>query len=251
MITRERVAPAPAWPSPPPPDVDPTGATSDAAPSQPAAAERTSRCRGARYLWCKRVLDLPLALLALVIALPIMAAVALLVRFTSPGPVLFAHRRVGRDGTPFRCLKFRTMHVDAEERLRSDPALWQEFVANGYKLYPDPRVIPGGDLLRKTSLDELPQLFNVLRGEMSLVGPRPIIEPELVEYGDRVDDFLSALPGMTGRWQAAGDAQLAYPGRTEQELGYVYEWSVVEDLRILARTVPVIARAVASRLVPR
>ncbi len=191
-----------------------------------------------RYLWAKRLIDRPAALILVVLLAPVFAAVALLIRLRSPGPVFFKHRRVGLHGKPFHCLKFRTMHVDAEERLRSDPELWERFVANGYKLKNDPRVIPMGKLLRKSSVDELPQLLNVLRGEMSLVGPRPIIEPELKEYGAAVSEFLSVLPGMTGRWQSGG--QVPYPERVDVELGYVHQWSVWEDLRILLRTVPVI-----------
>lgn len=204
-------------------------------------------CTKAGYLVLKRMLDIPIALISLLLAAPLMVAVAILIQIKAPGPVFFKHRRLGRNGRPFGCLKFRTMHVDAEQRLRSDPELWARFVANGYKLHPDPRVIPLGSFLRKTSVDELPQLFNVLRGEMSLVGPRPIIEPELVEYGDRADVFLTAMPGMTGRWQSGG--QVAYPRRADVELGYIYDWSVWEDLKILCRTVPVVLRAGASRFV--
>lgn len=252
MITRERVARRTVWP----PAIDRDDVAGAPVPDDRSApdtdsAEKGSRCTGARYLLTKRMIDVPVALAMLILASPVMLAVALLIRLRSPGPILFAHRRLGRNGRPFACLKFRTMHVDAEKRLRADPAMWAEFVANGYKLKPDPRVIPLGGFLRKSSIDELPQLLNVLRGEMSLVGPRPIIEPELVEYGPDADLFLSALPGMTGRWQADPKGQVPYPDRTEVELGYIRSWSVTQDFVILCRTIPVVLKAGASRLVRR
>jgi len=248
MITKERTVKPLEWPA-----VEPVEARPDASSTAPARDTGADvygvPCSRPGYVVAKRILDIPLAVLALLLAAPVMLMVALLIRLRSPGPVLFKHMRLGRNGELFGCLKFRTMHVDAEQRLRGDPELWAEFVANGYKLHPDPRVIPLGAFLRKSSLDELPQLLNVLKGEMSLVGPRPIIEPELTEYGDRAEVFLTALPGMTGRWQASGDEQVAYPGRTDVELGYIYDWSLWEDLKILCRTVPVVLRACASRFV--
>jgi lipopolysaccharide/colanic/teichoic acid biosynthesis glycosyltransferase len=173
---------------------------------------------------------------------PVLLAIAAVVRLSSPGPILFRQKRLGRDARIFHCLKFRTMRADAEDVLRRDPAVWARYVANDYKLpeSEDPRVTRIGRFLRRTSLDELPQLFNVIRGEMSLVGPRPIVGAELDEYGERSDDLLAALPGITGRWQVSGRSRLHYPERANVELSYVYEWSPLEDLRILLRTVPVV-----------
>lgn len=248
MITKERTAKPLEWPAVEPVEARPDGSPTDAIKSPPPPVDAVP-CNGPKYLATKRIVDIPLALVALLFASPVMLAIAMLIRFKSPGPVLFKHMRLGRNGTPFGCLKFRTMHMNAEQQLRNDPELWEKFVANGYKLHPDPRAIPLGTFLRKSSLDELPQLLNVLKGDMSLVGPRPIIEPELIEYGDRADVFLSALPGMTGRWQSSGDEQVAYPGRADVELGYIYGWSLWEDIKILCKTVPVVLRACASRFV--
>jgi lipopolysaccharide/colanic/teichoic acid biosynthesis glycosyltransferase len=142
----------------------------------------------------------------------------------------------------FACYKFRTMFADAERKLLADPELYRRYVANDYKLPDgeDPRVTHLGAFLRKSSLDELPQLFNVLRGEMSLVGPRPIVEDELDWYGDRAPELLTAIPGLTGRWQVQGRSKLGYPDRVGVELAYVHEWSLRTDLAYLVKTVPAV-----------
>jgi lipopolysaccharide/colanic/teichoic acid biosynthesis glycosyltransferase len=134
------------------------------------------------------------------------------------------------------------MRPDAEAVLKRDPEIYAKYLANGYKLPEgeDPRITRIGRILRSTSLDEIPQLLNVVRGDMSLVGPRPIVPAELKEYGERSDDFLAALPGITGKWQVSGRSNLGYPERADVELDYVYGWSFLEDLRILFRTVPVV-----------
>jgi lipopolysaccharide/colanic/teichoic acid biosynthesis glycosyltransferase len=188
------------------------------------------------------MIDLPLAMVALILVAPLMLVLAALVRFGSPGPVLFRQRRLGRGGRIFDCLKFRSMRLDAEEVLRRDPAVRARYIANGYKLPADedPRITTIGRFLRSTSLDELPQLFNVMRGEMSLVGPRPIVPAELVEYGDSAAEFLAAIPGITGRWQVSGRSNLFYPERAAIELEYITRWSFQEDVRILLRTLPVV-----------
>ncbi len=200
------------------------------------------RCRSRRYLIVKRMIDLPLALILVVLLAPVLLGVAIAVRVASPGPVLFRQHRLGRDGRCFGCLKFRSMRIDAEETLRRDPAVWERYVANGYKLpeSEDPRVTRIGRFLRKTSLDELPQLFNVIRGDMSLVGPRPIVPHELSEYGIRADDFVAALPGITGRWQVSGRSNVQYPFRAHIELEHIYRWSPLLDLRILLLTLPAV-----------
>ena len=187
----------------------------------------------------KRDLDLVLAGALLLITAPLMLTIAVAVRCTSPGPALFRQLRIGRNARPFGILKFRTMRGDAEAVLAADPALYAEYVANDYKLSPDrdPRITPLGRWLRRTSLDELPQLFNVLRGEMSLVGPRPIVADEIAHYGDRADVFHAALPGLTGAWQVAGRSDLRYPERCDVELEYVRNWSLARDVVILFATV--------------
>ncbi|MGI9625227.1 MAG: sugar transferase [Longimicrobiales bacterium] len=214
---------------------------------QPDAAHDVSQltetpCEQQRYTTFKRIMDVPLAAVLLVIAAPIMAVIALMIRLNSPGPVLFRQKRLGRHGVAFPCLKFRTMRIDAEKILMSDPDLFEHYQRNGYKLPDgeDPRLIPFGGFLRKTSLDELPQLLNVLRGEMSLVGPRPIVPAELDEYGDDAEAFLSAFPGITGYWQVNGRSHLGYPQRAAVELEYIEMWTPSLDLLLLLKTVPVV-----------
>ena len=173
---------------------------------------------------------------------PIIASLAALVRIDSGGPVLFVQRRLGRHGRVFRCYKFRSMYVDAEERLRGDPELYATYVANDYKLPErlDTRITRMGRMLRRTSLDEIPQLFNVLRGDMSLVGPRPIVPDEIKHYNHEGPLFLSLKPGLTGAWQVNGRSAVAYPERAHLELDYVQSWSLARDLEILVRTIPAV-----------
>ncbi len=195
-----------------------------------------------QQLLIKRVLDLVLASVMLVCLAPVMAAVAALIAVSSPGPLLYGQRRLGRYGRSFRCYKFRSMFADAEERLANEPALHAEYVRNGFKLPDgeDPRITPLGRVLRRTSLDELPQLWNVVRGDMSLVGPRPIVPEEIRHYNEDGQLLLLLKPGITGLWQVSGRSELAYPARTNLELEYVERWSLGRDLGILARTVPAV-----------
>jgi lipopolysaccharide/colanic/teichoic acid biosynthesis glycosyltransferase len=169
-----------------------------------------------------------------------MALVALVVRCTSAGPVVFAQTRVGHHGRPFLCLKFRTMRVGADAELTAllaaDSKARTSFAA-AYKLSNDPRVTRVGRFLRRTSLDELPQLVNVVRGDMSLVGPRPVVPEELWRYGDRGQIVLQVRPGMTGPWQVGGRNDIPYADRIGLDVDYVLHRSVPGDLRILAQTV--------------
>ena len=196
----------------------------------------------AGQLLLKRLLDLVLSTVAIVLLAPIMAAIALAIRLDSRGPLVFSQRRIGLRGCPFRCYKFRSMKVDAEELLRSDELLYDEYLRNHFKLpeESDPRVTRVGRFLRKTSLDELPQLWNVLLGEMSLVGPRPVVPDELDHYGDGVFLFLSLKPGITGAWAVQGRSNVGYPDRVDIELAYIREWSIWTDLGILVKTVPAV-----------
>ncbi len=195
-----------------------------------------------RQLFLKRTLDVVGAGLGLVVLAPLFGVIALAVRLGSRGPAIFAHERLGKNGRSFRCYKFRSMHVDAHARLRRDDALYAEYVANNFKLpeEADPRLTPIGRFLRRTSLDELPQLINVLRGDMSLVGPRPIVTEEIDHYGHGGPAFLSLQPGMTGAWQINGRSQVGYPQRADIELDYVRNWSLGGDIAILLKTVPVV-----------
>ena len=186
----------------------------------------------------KRGMDLVGATLLVVLLLPVFVLVAIAIWVESRGPVFFAHRRLGRGGRHFDCLKFRSMRNEAEQLLFEDHALRHQYVSHHFKIpvHADPRITAVGKFLRKTSLDELPQLWNVLRGEMSLVGPRPIVALEATHYGDSLGELLSVRPGMTGAWAVGGRNVIGYPQRARVELGYVRDWSLRGDLRILART---------------
>lgn len=190
----------------------------------------------------KRIADVVGAVVGLVLTAPLLVVAALAIRLESSGPILFGQRRVGAWGRPFRCLKFRTMRVDAEQLLRSDPVLHAEYVKNNYKLPEgqDPRITRMGHLLRKTSLDELPQFWNVLRGDMSLIGPRPVVPDELNEYGEKRRVLLSVKPGMSGAWAITGRSRVGYPQRAAIEVRYVRRWGLWADLAILWRTVPAV-----------
>ena len=182
--------------------------------------------------WSKRLFDVIGAASALLMLSPLMLLVAVLVKLEDGGPVLFRQIRIGRDGEAFQCFKFRSMCIDAEER-RAD--LHEHNEADGvlFKMQNDPRVTGIGRFLRRYSFDELPQLFNVLRGTMSLVGPRPPLPEEVDEYGDDVRRRLLVRPGMTGLWQVSGRSQLNWRETVRLDLFYVDNWSMVSDLIIL------------------
>ncbi len=188
---------------------------------------------------CKEVLDRVLALLLLALLCPLLIVIAALVALTSPGPILHRRRVVGRHGLEFDAFKFRTMVVDADAILRGRPDLLAEFGTN-MKLRADPRLIRVGALLRRLSLDELPQLVNVVRGEMSLVGPRMIAADEMPKFGDALATRLAVKPGLTGLWQVSGRQELAYHDRVRLDLHYIENWSLRMDLAILARTIPAV-----------
>jgi undecaprenyl-phosphate galactose phosphotransferase len=191
-----------------------------------------------------------LALAILVLLSPLMGAVAFLIWRRDGAPVLFAHYRVGHDGKLFRCMKFRTMYRDAErmlsELLAKDPAARAEWQRE-QKLLRDPRITPIGHFLRRTSLDELPQLFNVLRGDMSLVGPRPITVGELTRYGRVRWHYLSVRPGITGLWQVSGRNNTSYDERVALDRRYVEERTVWMNLSILLKTVKVVVARDGAR----
>ncbi len=195
--------------------------------------------RSAVALAVKRGMDITGALVGLVVSAPLMLALAALIRLESKGSPFFRHTRVTRDGHRFECLKLRTMHANAEERLEMDDALYDNYVRNNYKIPEDqdPRVTLLGRVLRRTSLDELPQFWNVLVGEMSLVGPRPLVPSELEHYaGARQRLLLSMRPGLTGAWAVGGRHAVSYPERAEIELSYVRHWSLAKDVEVVLRT---------------
>jgi exopolysaccharide production protein ExoY len=192
-------------------------------------------------LTSKRVIDIILAVSGIILLAPLLIICFVVTVATSPGPALFRHKRVGFNGKYFDCLKFRTMVTDAPERLRqlldSDPVAAAEWAANR-KLRHDPRVTAIGDILRRSSLDELPQLFNVLRGDMSIVGPRPVTAEELVKYSGAIDAYLSCRPGITGLWQVSGRSTTTYSKRVACDAFYAREWSMALDAKIVIVTIP-------------
>lgn len=195
-------------------------------------------------LSAKRAFDVVVAVLALIVAGPVIALLAALIAIESPGAPLFAHERVGHRGRRFKCLKLRTMRMGSEAVLRSDPALYEVYRQNHFKIPEDrdPRTTPLGRFLRRTSLDELPQLWNVLRGDMSLVGPRPVVEEELRMYEHSVDLLLSVRPGITGAWAVNGRHDVGYPERCAIELSYIRNWRLTHDLRIALSTIRVVSK---------
>lgn len=197
------------------------------------------------YQFSKRFLDISVAFLGLIVFSPVFLVVSLFYLFgDNKGPVFYQQRRIGLHGNEFGIYKFRSMVVGAEEKLYADKELYAKFVANGYKLNTeeDPRITKFGAFIRKTSIDELPQFFNILIGDMSIIGPRPVVARELQEYGTRVDDFLSVKPGAMGLWQASGRSDIQYPERAELELSYVDNASLWYDFKILFMTVFAIFR---------
>jgi exopolysaccharide biosynthesis polyprenyl glycosylphosphotransferase len=183
----------------------------------------------------KRSFDFIGALLLIVLLSPLLIAIALAVFITSRGPVLYRSIRPGIGGEPFACFKFRTMRSDADQ-LQADLESYNEASGALFKIRRDPRMTRIGRFLRLYSLDELPQLFNVVRGEMSLVGPRPIVPLEATHYGERLTTLLSVRPGITGPWAVQGRSRVGYPERADMELTYATNWTFVNDARILART---------------
>jgi undecaprenyl-phosphate galactose phosphotransferase len=194
----------------------------------------------------KRVFDIGVSLAMLPFILPLIGLIAVIIRLETPGTAIYTHDRIGRDGATFRCFKFRTMYYDAEERLRellkSNETLRSEWDRNR-KLKGDPRVTKIGNFLRKTSLDELPQMFNVFLGEMSLVGPRPVTQDELTgHYKDMSTICFSVPPGITGLWQVSGRSDTGYDRRVKLDAWYIMNWSLWLDVVILFRTIKVVSR---------
>ena len=183
------------------------------------------------------------SVVGIIVVMPLFLVLSILIYLDSPGPVVFAHRRVGRKEKMFPCYKFRTMASNSQEvleqHLANHPAAREEW-ARDFKLKDDPRVTRIGRFLRKTSLDELPQFFNVIKGEMSLVGPRPIVQAEVERYGEYINDYYLVRPGITGMWQVGGRNDIDYPDRVKLDSWYVRNWSMWLDIIILMRTIKVV-----------
>ncbi len=205
--------------------------------------KRKSKYKKVVYSFLKTALDFLFALIFIIIGFPVFAIIALLVKFSSRGPIFYLQERVGKNKKLFKCIKFRTMHAEADDMfaniIRKNELLKKEFEEN-HKLKNDPRITSIGKFLRKTSLDEIPQFINVLRLEMSIVGPRPIVEDEMQKYGDSISKVLSIKPGITGLWQVSGRNNLSYQRRVFLDCLYVNNISLLIDLRIIIRTFGVI-----------
>ncbi|MBA3958584.1 MAG: sugar transferase [Parachlamydiaceae bacterium] len=190
----------------------------------------------------KRIFDLFFTCAAMVFCLPLLLVIFVMIRFSSPGKAIYSHERIGRGGKPFRCYKFRTMYVDADERLQellaSDSRLNDEWIRTR-KLKNDPRVTPIGIFLRKASLDELPQFWNVLRGDLSVVGPRPVVYDEVVHYlGEKAPKILSMRPGLTCIWQVSGRNDTSYVKRIQLDEHYIDNHSIILDCWLILKTIP-------------
>ena len=196
-------------------------------------------------LWLKRFIDYFIVIIGGVIILPFLLLVALLIKITSKGPVLYRQKRIGRNGKCFYLYKFRSMVIDSQERLQklleSNPELKKEWEEN-HKLHNDPRITGIGKILRRTSIDEFPQLINILKGEMSLVGPRPIVDEEIEKYGDDYSRIFSIRPGLTGMWQVSGRSDTDYASRIAYDTYYLQSWSGWMDLWILFETFGAVIR---------
>ena len=195
------------------------------------------------YKLFKTLLDFLFSIFFLIISLPFFILISILIKLSSRGPIFFLQERIGKNNIPFKCIKFRTMHPEAkdilENLLMNDEKLKMEFEQN-HKIKNDPRITTIGKLLRKTSLDELPQFINVLKNEMSIVGPRPIVNKEKKKYGKNFKKVLSVKPGITGLWQVSGRNNLTYKTRVRLDLNYVENYNFLMDIRILIRTIGVI-----------
>ena len=189
----------------------------------------------------KAIFDYALTIPGLIVISPLLLLIALLVKIDSPGPIFYRRRVLGLNGRIFYAFKFRTMYINGDEILAQYPLLQVELAKN-YKLKCDPRVTRIGHILRKFSLDELPQLFNVLSRDMSLIGPRIIAPDELAKYGQWGRKLLTVLPGLTGLWQVSGRSDTTYDERVQLDMTYIDGWSPVEDIRILCRTLPAVLR---------
>ncbi|MEJ2408049.1 MAG: sugar transferase [Novosphingobium sp.] len=196
--------------------------------------------------WMWRGFDIVVALLILIAAFPFLALVALVLFASDPGPIFYAHRRIGYRGRYFDCIKFRTMkvngdailhaHLQASESARRE---WEET----HKLRNDPRVTAAGAIMRKFSFDEFPQLINVLTGDMSLVGPRPIVETEVERYGHHFEHYCCVRPGLTGLWQTSGRSDTSYQQRVEMDMSYIARKSLAFDIWLLCKTIPAVVLA--------
>lgn len=214
------------------------------------AATRMRQPSNGDHAQCKRILDIVVAGAALLFVAPLILGIALLIRLQDGSRAFYSQKRFGLNGETFNCFKLRSMVPDAREQLEyllaTDPAARAEWDET-QKLTNDPRITALGNFIRKTSIDELPQLYNVLRGDMSLVGPRPIVESEIARYGDSFRHYCSVRPGITGLWQVSGRSDTTYPERVATDVEYVRSRSFWGDIKIMLMTVPAVLISKGAR----
>ena len=189
------------------------------------------------YSITKKIMDLVLSFIGLILLIPVFLILAILVKLDSKGPVFYAHTRKGKNRSDIKIYKFRTMYSNSDEIFESFSDEQKEEYYKNFKLDNDPRVTRIGDFLRRTSLDEIPQLANVLKGDLSLVGPRPIVEKEICKYGQYADKLFSVIPGITGYWQSHGRSDTSYDERIEMDMYYIDNKSILLDIKIMFKTV--------------
>ncbi|WP_302623760.1 sugar transferase [uncultured Clostridium sp.] len=189
------------------------------------------------YLAIKRLIDIIGSLIGIILLSPIYIIIAILIKSDSPGKIVFGHTRKGKGGKDIKVYKFRTMYSNANEIFESFTSEQKEEYYKNFKLDNDPRVTKLGGFLRKTSLDELPQLFNILKGDMTIIGPRPIVEKEISKYGDKAEKLFSVVPGLAGYWQANGRSDTTYEERVEMDMYYIDNKSILLDIKIMFKTV--------------
>ena len=189
----------------------------------------------AGYLFFKRVFDISISLVGMIVLVIVTIILAIFYSFgKNKGKIFFSQERIGLNGKRFKIYKYRSMVENAQEILKKDPKLYQKYIENSYKLLPeeDPRMTRLGRFIRRHSIDEIPQFINILKGDMSFIGPRPVIAEELLQYGERAPEFLSVKPGATGWWQVSGRSEVGYPERCDVELYYVDNFSLKLDIKI-------------------
>lgn len=189
------------------------------------------------YNMTKRIVDFILSFIGLIVLSPAFLFLSIIIKIDSKGPVFFAHKRIGKNGNAIKIYKFRTMHKDAEAMIENFTEEQMKEYKENYKLKEDPRITRVGKILRKTSLDELPQILNILKGELSIIGPRPVVESELEKYGPNKSKFLSVKPGLTGYWQANGRSSTTYEERMDMELYYIENRSLWLDIKLFFKTI--------------
>lgn len=224
--------------------------------SQPIATNTPKQINGATVpsrcgtSVSKRAFDIIVSTSILIFGAPLLLLIAIGIKLQDGGPILYSHKRIGRNNREFGCLKFRSMVTDAnaklEAYLKNNPDAREEW-SRTQKLSNDPRITMLGNILRKSSLDEIPQLWNILRGDMSLVGPRPIVRDEVPRYGDDIRYYLAARPGLTGLWQVSGRSDTSYDHRVNLDVNYVENWNIGKDIVIMMKTIPAVLEARGAR----